>query len=183
MAATARALTRAPGYQTGGYVLFLATGAILIALAFEHIGGYAPCPLCLLQRYAYYVGIPATFLALMAMSAGWRTLAGILFLFVGLAFLANMALGAYHAGIEWQFWPGPDTCSQAAQPLATSGQDLLNALKSNSVVSCSEPAIRVLGLSFAGWNAAVSACLGVLALIAANLNLDQSLETNTSAIT
>ena len=28
------------------------------ALAFEHIGGYIPCALCLMQRTPYYWGIP-----------------------------------------------------------------------------------------------------------------------------
>jgi disulfide bond formation protein DsbB len=28
------------------------------ALAFEHIGGYIPCALCLLQRDPYYYAIP-----------------------------------------------------------------------------------------------------------------------------
>ena len=28
-------------------VLVVATATILTALAFEHLGGYAPCPLCL----------------------------------------------------------------------------------------------------------------------------------------
>ena len=28
------------------------------ALGFEHIGGYIPCALCLMQRDPYYYGIP-----------------------------------------------------------------------------------------------------------------------------
>ena len=183
MAASARSLTRTPGYRSGSYVLFGATAVILTALAFEHIGGYAPCPLCIMQRYAYYAAIPLAFLGLIAMSAGWRTLGGILFLLIGLAFLVNTALAGYHAGVEWKFWPGPDTCDQAAQPLATGGAALLDALKQTSVISCAEPALRVLGLSFAGWNVITSLILSILALVTANLNLDQSLEINTNPIT
>ena len=51
-------------------VLFAAAAVILAALAFEHFGGYVPCPLCLQQRYAYYAGVPALFLALVLLSAG-----------------------------------------------------------------------------------------------------------------
>ena len=40
-------------------MLLTAVAVILAALAFEHIGGYTPCPLCLQQRYAYYAGLPA----------------------------------------------------------------------------------------------------------------------------
>jgi hypothetical protein len=53
-------------------VLVLALATILGALAFEHLGGYAPCPLCLEQRYAYYVGIPALGLALVLLASGHR---------------------------------------------------------------------------------------------------------------
>ncbi|MGZ8417088.1 MAG: disulfide bond formation protein B, partial [Methyloceanibacter sp.] len=45
-------------------VLIVATATILTALAFEHLGGYAPCPLCLEERYAYYFAVPASALAL-----------------------------------------------------------------------------------------------------------------------
>jgi disulfide bond formation protein DsbB len=34
-------------------VLAIASVTIVAALAFEHLGGYAACPLCLEQRYAY----------------------------------------------------------------------------------------------------------------------------------
>ena len=57
-------------YRFGAMALLLAASGILIALAFEHIGGYVPCPLCLEQRYAYYAGVPLLFLALVALSAG-----------------------------------------------------------------------------------------------------------------
>ncbi|MEL6298237.1 MAG: disulfide bond formation protein B [Pseudomonadota bacterium] len=173
MAENISTLTHRPGYQTGGFVLFAASGIILLALAFEYFGGYAPCPLCLLQRYAYYAAIPLTFLALMAIGAENRTLAGILFLLVGLGFLANAVLGGYHAGVEWGWWPGPDTCAQAAGQLGGGSGGLLQALENHSVVSCADAAWRFLGLSFAGWNVVVSAVLGVCGLMAANQNLDQ----------
>ncbi len=160
-----------PGYRSGGYLLFGATGVILAALAFEHYGGYAPCPLCLVQRYAYYAAIPLAFLGLILIGANRLATAGILFLIAGLAFAANAFLGGYHAGIEWGWWPGPTTCAQPAAELGGSG-GLLNALQNNSVVSCSEAGFRALGLSFAGWNAVISAALAACGLFAANQTLD-----------
>ena len=45
-------------------VLFsIAFATILLALMFERYGGYAPCPLCLQERYAYYFAVPATVIA------------------------------------------------------------------------------------------------------------------------
>src|ERR1700704_5111655 len=98
---------RGPAYRIGALVLFAAVLVILTALAFEHFGGYVPCPLCLQQRYAYYAGIPLLFLALVLVSAERGGLAALIFIAVALAFLANAGLGIYHAGAEWRFWPGP----------------------------------------------------------------------------
>src|SRR5262245_33165048 len=89
-------------YRKGGLVLLVAIAVIAAALAFEHIGGYAPCPLCLQQRYAYYAGIPVLFLALVLLAAERPGLASALFALVALAFLANAGLGIYHAGAEWK---------------------------------------------------------------------------------
>ena len=35
------------------------------ALAFEHLGAYIPCALCLMQRDPYYYGIPVGILAVL----------------------------------------------------------------------------------------------------------------------
>lgn len=152
-------------YKLGGITLFLSIGVILTALAFEHLGGYVPCPLCLMQRWAYYAAIPALFLA-MALAAESPRIAALIFFAAALGFLANSGLGVYHAGAEWKFWPGPDTCA-TAQALPTSAADLLNSLPETVVVRCDEAAWRFLGLSFAGWNVIVSLVLFVLALKAA----------------
>jgi disulfide bond formation protein DsbB len=155
---------RSPAYRMGALVLFAAIAVILTALAFEHLGGYVPCPLCLQQRYAYYAGIPALFLALVLLSSGHTKAAAAVFLAVGLAFLANAALGGYHAGAEWKFWPGPDTCG-AAQPLSAGG--LFKDLATTRVIRCDEAAWRLLGLSLAGWNVITSLCLAAGAAFSA----------------
>jgi len=154
-----------PAYRAGGFALALAVLAILTALGFEHLGGLEPCPLCLQQRYAFYVGIPGLFLALVLVAAEYRRIAGALFLAVGLAFLANSGLAAYHAGVEWKFWPGPDTCALdtgSLKPLG--GGNLLDDLANARVVRCDEAAWRFLGMSFAGWNVIGSFIIFVAAL-------------------
>jgi disulfide bond formation protein DsbB len=140
---------------------------IMTALAFEHFGGYSPCPLCLQQRYAYYAGVPAVFLALVLLSAGHTRAAAVVFLAVALAFLANAALGTYHAGVEWKFWPGPDTCAATAQPLSTGAGGLFKDLATTRVIRCDEAPWHFLGLSFAGWNVITSLLLATGAAISA----------------
>ena len=87
-----------------------------------------------MQRYAYYFAIPALFAALALSSGGERNAAMMLFGLVALAFLANAGLGVYHAGAEWKFWPGPDTCA-GAQAVATAAGGLIKEL-SKQPASC-----------------------------------------------
>jgi disulfide bond formation protein DsbB len=145
-------------YRLGALALFLAIFTILTALGFQYVGGYVPCMLCLMERYAYYAGIPALFVALVLTAGGYRRSAAVLFFLVALAFLANTGLGIYHAGAEWKFWPGPATCG-GGQSLTTSAGNLLNDIQNIKVIKCDEASLRFLGISFAGWNVVASALL------------------------
>lgn len=153
-------------YKTGALALVVAVATIVAALGFEYLGGYLPCPLCLEQRYAYYAGVPVLFAALVVLSAGHRRTAALLFALVALAFLANAGLGVYHAGAEWRFWPGPDSCA-GGQEITTSAGGLLDALPQTNVIRCDEAAWRFAGISFAGWNVVVSLAVAALSLRAA----------------
>jgi disulfide bond formation protein DsbB len=159
--------TADPAYKAGAIALMLAIAAIAAALAFQYIGGYAPCPLCLMERYAYYAGIPLLFAALVLVATDRAGFAAALFFLVALAFLANAGLGIYHAGAEWKFWPGPDTCANAAAPLGAGGGGLLKQLETTRVIRCDEAPWTFLGLSFAGWNVVTSFLIFVAALQAA----------------
>ena len=135
------------------------------ALGFEHIGGYIPCALCLLQRDPYYWGIPVGILAIITSALKlpvWltRTLLAI----VGILMLVGAGMGVYHAGAEWHFWEGPSTCATTAQGVSSNVGDLLGDLDSKHGPSCTEAALRVLGLSFAGWNVIASLILAAIAL-------------------
>ena len=167
MAIRSLPITQTSAYQMGALALLLSAGVILTALGFEHIGGYLPCPLCLMQRYAYYAGIPLLFLALVLLATDRTGLAQLIFVIVALGFLANAGLGIYHAGAEWKFWQGPATCAAASGDLATNAGSLLQDLQRVQVIRCDEAAWRFLGLSFAGWNVPISLLLGAIALRAA----------------
>lgn len=155
-----------PAYGLGALVLFVSGLVLLTALGFEYIGGYKPCPLCLQQRYAYYFALPATFLGLVLLSGEYARIAGLLFFVLALAFLGNAGLGVYHAGIEWGFWPGPETCAGVSSPPG-SVESLMKDLESETGMRCDEAQWRLFGLSFAGWNVVTSFVLFVLALKAA----------------
>jgi disulfide bond formation protein DsbB len=120
--------------------------------------GYAPCELCLKERIPYYAGIVLALLASLIALRGPRGLLPAAFAGLVIIFAASAALGAYHAGVEWGFWPGPSSCTGTVSR-AASMQDFLHQLNTIKVVRCDAAAIRILGLSLAGWNAVISVVL------------------------
>ena len=148
-------------------LLAIAIGMTLVvgtALGFEYIGGYIPCALCLKQRLPYYVGIPVMLLAaLSARLGGPALLTRTLALAGGLLMVYGACLGIYHAGVEWAWWEGPADCSAAIGGSIDAG-NLLSDLNAKKPPSCTEAALRVLGLSFAGWNVVASVILAVPSL-------------------
>ena len=140
----------------------LAALALAGAWVFEVGFGYAPCKLCLMQRWPYYIGLPVGIAAWLA--GGSRTMAGrVLMVLFGLIFVVSIGMGIYHAGVEWKFWAGPTDCGGRIVDSPASITDFRKSLQTARVVSCTDAALRVLGLSFAGWNAVVSAVVAGLA--------------------
>lgn len=166
MALANPAPSRLASYRAAGVVMLGALGVIIIALLFEHVGGYKPCELCLMERWAYYAGIPLAFVAMVLLSVDYPRIACLVLVAVGLAFLANAGLGVYHAGAEWQFWLGPSTCG-GSESLTSGSGNLLNDLGKERVIRCDRAPWRMLGLSFAGWNVVTSAVLAIAAFQAA----------------
>ena len=140
-----------------------ALAAIVTALGFEHLGGYEPCPLCMQQRLAYHLGIPVALLAFLLSRADHEGLAALMLGLVAAAFFANAGLGLYHSGVEWKWWPGPSACAAVGELSIDEGVSLLESLRQGRSVACDEAPWRFLLLSFAGWSAVISLCLGVIA--------------------
>ncbi|MBX4959874.1 disulfide bond formation protein B [Rhizobium lentis] len=163
MTATSSPLAR-PGFI---YSLLLAIGmaaAVGTALGFQYVGGYIPCALCLLQRQPYYYAVPIAIIGAVSSLVGlpnWITRA--LILAAGILMLVTAGMGVYHAGVEWHFWAGPATCSTTANSMTSNAGDLLTELNTIKGPSCTDAALRVLGLSFAGWNVIAGILLAAFA--------------------
>jgi disulfide bond formation protein DsbB len=148
-------------------LVFAAMALALAAIGgawFSELGlGYVPCMLCLWQRFPYYgAALPAlAMLALLARPGHDRAL-GWLALGLALIFLVSAGLGLYHAGVEWKLWAGPAGCGGRVELTAPSFDDFRKSLNTARVVLCDEAPMRVLGLSFAGWNAVVSLLVAAL---------------------
>lgn len=146
-----------------GFIFISSLGLILAALGFQHIGGLAPCDLCYKQRWVYYAAIAFVPLALFLYDRDFLKATKLLMFVLAAAFLANMILGVYHAGVEWKFWAGPQGCSGSAPLDATI--DLFESLKSVKTVACDEVQWRFLGISMAGYSAIASLLMAVIAII------------------
>ena len=134
----------------------LGTASLLLLLAvlgFQYIGRLPPCELCLWQRWPHvgavvlgYGGPLLIRVGLLERGAA-RGVAGLAALLIAI----SGAIGVYHAGIEWHWWPGPQSCTGPAFHY-TGGSLDLNA----PVVMCDMAAWRLFGISLAGYNAIVS---------------------------
>jgi disulfide bond formation protein DsbB len=132
----------------------LAVSIVTLATVYasQYWGGLQPCPLCLYQRWPWWI---AGGLALLAHRPGLRR--GTLML-AGLTVWVGGGIAAYHAGIEQQWWAGPSSCSGAATP---GSLDALRAqIFAAPIKSCDEIAWSLFGISMAGYNALLSLATG-----------------------
>ncbi|WP_417491001.1 disulfide bond formation protein B [Maricaulis sp.] len=148
--------------------LLIAGGSLLImfgAWGFQYIGHYDPCALCYDQRHIHMAVIALGFasgLALMLKPDFARFTPWILFLMAALL-LYSAGFAFWHAGIENDWWDGPASCT-ASGGASISASDIMAALNGERpVVLCDEAAWRMLGISMAGYNAAISVVMAAVA--------------------
>lgn len=135
-------------------------GMLAGAFAFQHLGGLAPCPMCLWQRWPHAAAVVIGAVALIA-------LRGVVWPLLGaLAALATAGIGLYHTGVERRWWEGPDTCTSGPIGGMEPGA-LLDQIMAAPVVRCDEVAWEMFGLSMASWNAVLSLALAMIWLMAA----------------
>jgi disulfide bond formation protein DsbB len=138
-------------------------GALATAFIAQYGFDLWPCLLCYEQRIPYLIAFVV---------AAWATIPGVdpvarrhaVFLCV-LLFAGNTALAAFHAGVEYKWWPGLDACGGALRDLNVS--DLAAALSKPAPPGCDEAAIRVFGISMAGGNVIVCGVMTLFCLWAA----------------
>lgn len=152
---------RNPALTAALAVAVVAAATLAGAWYFQLVLGIVPCPLCLEQRYAYYLAIPLGLLVAFAARGAPRNLVIAGLAVLTLAALANAVLGGYHAGVEWGFWQGPTDCTGPMLDLSKGG--LLDNLDKVKVVRCDEVQWKFLGLSLAGYNVLISLLVAAIA--------------------
>lgn len=156
-------LHRDPAVTAALAIFALSTATILGTWYFQYVLKIQPCPLCLEQRVPYHVVIPLSLLlTIAAFVRAPRALITVGLVAVLVSVLCGAMLGAYHAGVEWHWWPGPADCSGPLTDLKAKGS-VLDQLQSVQVVRCDEATWRLLGISLAGFNVLISLTLAAIA--------------------
>ena len=137
------------------------------AYAFQYIGGLKPCPLCLEQRVPWFVLIALGGAIAGATTAKAPRVAMLVLYGAAVAVaLWGAYLGGFHAGVEYKWWPGPQTCTGTFQPLPGDG-GLIGNLSPDDIVRCDEIPWALFGVSLAGFDflfSLVAAGLGAFGL-------------------
>ena len=149
---------------TPALLLALASaGTLGAALFFQYALGYAPCVLCIWQRWPY-VGVMA--LAVLALLLRRRRGAVALLLGLsGLLLLAGAGVAVFHVGVEQHWWAGTAGCGATGS--AGSLEELRAQVLAAPVVRCDEAAWSLFGVSMAGYNVLISLALSLFAFAAA----------------
>lgn len=121
-----------------------------VAHASEIWGELVPCALCLVERWPYRIVIVLGLLAAIAPGMLTRPL---LFLAI-VCLLADAAIAAVHAGVEFRWWPSP--LPECAAPHFSGGSiaDRLASMPSRPAKPCDDPTFLIPGipLSMAAMN-------------------------------
>lgn len=131
--------------------------ALAAALAMQYLGGLAPCPLCLWQRYAYG-GVIA--FGLLAWVLPTRATA----LAAALAPFGVAGLALFHVGVEQKWWKGLSGCSSPALEAGMSLEDFTAAILDGATTPCDQVPWSLFGISIAGYNGLYALALGMTCL-------------------
>jgi len=182
-----RAMTLNPtpsdGYRTRGplppivpmVITSLAAAAPLLAMASESYGGLAPCALCLMQRWPYWIGAAIAAVACLIATRPRRSriARGILAL-SGLTILASAAVAAVHLGVEWHWWASPISACMGVTGIDPSMtvDDLMKTLVDRPAKPCDMPDYLIPGVpvSMSGMNFLYASVLGGLTLYLSGAN-------------
>lgn len=132
------------------------SAALLIGALLFQWAGYAPCQLCMWQRWPHLVAVIAGGLALIVPARIWPWIGA-------LGAFTSAGVAGFHTGVERKWWDGLQSCSGTANPL---GGDLLST-DIAKVIACDEIAWQMLGLSMANLNLLASIALGLIWIAAA----------------
>lgn len=137
------------------------------AFAFEYIGGLAPCPMCVTQRWAHAAIAGAGLTVFLALrlaplpDPSARLGVGL----VGALSLVSLWHATHHVLVEYGVLDLPPSCAGVTGGPVSLAQ--LDALldTARTIPLCNEIAWSLFGVSMAGWNALVSLGLAAISFL------------------
>tara|TARA_S200000501_G_scaffold363264_1_gene393865 strand:- start:36733 stop:37191 length:459 start_codon:yes stop_codon:yes gene_type:complete len=135
--------------MTVNKIIIIISILVLISVHLIELIGYEACDLCLKQRWAWYVSL---FFAIVSFFTA-SNISKILLMLISIILFLNALFAGWHSGIEWGLWDGIETCNSSAK---FDSNNLINILKQNSIPACGDTALRIFGISLAGYNFIIS---------------------------
>ena len=131
-------------------ILLFSFIAITSAYFIEHVLGYQPCNLCLIERIPYGLSI-ILIITILVLKKNQKFLVLLLIL----TYIFSLAISFYHYGIEQGFFQESSVCGVRDFNENITKEDLLRQLNEKTV-SCKDVTFRILGLSLTSINIVIS---------------------------
>ena len=131
-------------------IFFISLISILSALFIEHILGYQPCNLCLIQRIPYGLSI-----ILISLNYFQKKNERFIILLLILVFSFSLIISFYHFGIEQGFFKESAVCGLKNVTEIISKEEILKQLQTKTV-SCKDVTFRIFGFSLTTFNIFIS---------------------------
>lgn len=148
------------GYPALRLIAFLLPAALLAgAYISQYVFGMYPCEMCWWQRWPHFAAlVPALLAFVVAHPAMQRTCTAL----AALAIFTSGIIGGFHAGVEYGWWDGLSSCSNAIP----AGGDVLESIMNAPLIRCDVAPWTLAGISLAGFNFLLS-CGGAVAILMA----------------
>ena len=130
--------------------------ALISAYFIEHILGYQPCNLCLIERIPYVIA-----LIIITINFKFNHLERYLILFLVFVFLTSTLISLYHLGIEQGFIKESLVCDLKNSSKILSKEEILQQLQ-QKIVSCKDVTFKILGFSLTTLNIIISLLITIV---------------------
>ena len=137
-------------------IFLISLVAIISAFYLEHILGYQPCNLCLIERIPYGLS-----LIVLIINYKFKINQKYLILLLILIFFILLMISTYHFGIEQGFFQESLICNLKDGANILSKEELLKELQKKTV-SCKDVTLRIFGFSLTTVNIFLSLLLVIL---------------------
>ncbi len=144
--------------------LIASIASLAAAFTAQYGFGLMPCHLCYAQRVPFALVILLSVMGLL--KRGWHSWRLRLIAGIGVLFLINSGIAAYHSAVEKHVVSGPSGCTQAPAPEHMTDEEFLKRIQEAPIASCDQPAWDFHGITMAQMNAVWCLLLAIATFVA-----------------